>query len=277
MQHLLKPWFLLTAVSVFLLIAGFSLGERQGLLIGFALVMLLNLTVYYYTDLRIRNMLGGQELVGQDAWQLEEVVSRLAHAARIPKPRIVILDMKLPTTLSTGRNWNVGTIYISEGLLKVLTQDELRAVLAYEISRIKRLDTLAMGIGSSLSSALLAVPRWVDLIVFNPIFARWTEIRDPVQHLLGWLAALPIRMILSRSNYYAADQMAARLVGQPQPLAYALWKLHSYAGVEPLDLPASNALLFVVNPIPPKTFEKHFNVHPPVEKRIEKLVGYFPI
>jgi heat shock protein HtpX len=71
--------------------------------------------------------------------------------------------------------------------------------------------------------------------------------------------------------------MAARLIGQPQSLAHALWKLHSFAGAEIFDIPASNALLFVVNPMPPKTFEKHFNVHPPVEKRIEKLVGYFPI
>ena len=256
---------------------GFSLGERQGLLIGFALVLLLNGAVYYWTDIRIRTLMGGQELVGQDAWNLEETVSKLAQQARIPKPKIVILPMRIPTTLSTGRNWHKGTIYISEGLLKVLSGEEIKAVLAYEISRIKRLDTLVMGIGSSLSSALLAIPRLIDFLIFNPIFAKRTDIKDPFQHLVGWIAAVPTRLILGRSNYYAADQMAARLIGQPQPLAHALWKLHSYAGAEFLGIPASNALLFVVNPMPPKTFEKHFNVHPPVEKRIERLVGYFPI
>ncbi len=276
MQHLLKPWFLLTALSLGLLVMGFSLGERQGLLVGFALVLLLNGTVYFYTDIRISNMMGGHELVGQDAWQLEETVSKLAHQARIPKPRLVILALSLPTTLSTGRNWQRGTIYISEGLLKILSPDELRAVLAYEVARIKRLDTLVTGIGSSLSSALLAGPRWMDMIIFNPLFSRY-GLKSPVQHLVGWMAAAPIRLILGRSNYYAADQMAARLIGQPQSLAHALWKLQSFAGAETLDIPASNSLLFVVNPMPHRHYEKHFNVHPPVEKRIEKLVGYFPI
>lgn len=277
MQHLLRPWFLLTALSLLLLIAGFTLGERQGLLVGFALVLLLNGTVYYYTDLRIKNMMGGHELVGQDAWQLEETISRLAQLARVPRPRVVILPLKIPTSLSTGRSWQHGTIYISEGLLKILSTDELKAVLAYEVARIRRLDTLVGGIGSSLSSALLAFPRWADQILFNPLLTKRTGMKNPVQHLLGWIAALPLRMILGRSNYYATDQMAARLMGQPQPLAHALWKMHSYAGADSLDIPASNSLLFVVNPMPYKHFEKHFNMHPPVEKRIERLVGYFPI
>ncbi|MGE3975282.1 MAG: M48 family metalloprotease [Bdellovibrionales bacterium] len=277
MSHLIKPWLFLSTLSITLLMGGFFLAERKGLLVGFAIVISINFLVYFYGDIRLRKIFGGQVLLGQDAWQLEETVTQLSHQARIPRPQIILLPHRLPTTFSTGRNWQRGTIYITEGLLKILTTEEVRAVLAFEIAKIKRLDTLTFGISSSLSGALMAFPIALDRWFLSSPLSRRNGAAFLLQSMTSWFASLPIHLSVASAHYYAADALGAKLTGEPQALAQALWKLHSYAGSDTADIPPSTGHIFIVNPLHSGQIYRPFVAHPPVEKRIEKLVGYFPI
>jgi heat shock protein HtpX len=277
MTHFLKPWLFLSSLSIALLVGGFWIADRQGLLLGFAIVLAMNSFIYFYGDVRLQKMFGGQHLVGQDSWQLEETVSKLAHQARIPAPRIILLPHRLPTTFSTGRNWARGTIFVTEGLMKTLTPDEVRAVLAFEIAKIKRLDTLTLGMSSSLTGALVALPEALDRLLLSSPLSKSNGSGHLMRSLTSWFTSLPIHLSVAASHYYAADALAAKLAGEPQALAQALWKLHSYAGSDVTDIPASAGHIFIVNPLHAGQSQRPFVVHPPVEKRIEKLVGYFPI
>lgn len=268
MSNLTRIWFLLSLLSFSILIAGFAWGERQGLLIAFGVVLVLNTGTYFLADFRVRTLFAGRTLLGQDPWGLGEMVSELSRKTRIPRPEVVVVSLSVPTALSTGRHWRHATIFISEGLLKTLNQQELKAVLAHEISKIKRLDTFAHSVSSSLSGALLWLARKIDGIFGNK--ARLESALEPI-------ALLPVHFSVGKSSYYKADQLASHLLGNPQALAQVLWKLHSYAGTQPLDVPRSTAHLFIVDPLTSSSYHRYFQKHPSVEQRIEKLVGYFPI
>ncbi|HEX4923375.1 MAG TPA: M48 family metalloprotease [Bdellovibrionales bacterium] len=269
MSNLARVWFLLTLSSFAILIAGFYLGERQGLLIAFGIVLVLNTGVYFLADLRVRNLFNGRPMLGQDPWGLGEMVEELAAKTRIPRPEVVVVPLKVPTALSTGRHWHHSTIFLSEGLLAQLTPQELKAVLAHEISKIKRLDTFAQSVSSTFAGGLLWLARRLDRLMFRRR-AKFERMFEPV-------ALLPVHLSIPRSSYYAADELASHLIGGPQLLAQVLWKLHSFAGTQPLEIPTSTAHLFIVDPLTSSPFHRYFQKHPPIERRIEKLVGYFPV
>jgi len=269
MANLTRVWMLLTIFSFSVLVMGFWLGERQGLLLAFALVLLLNTAVYFLADFRVRNLFEARPLQGQDPWGLNIALEELAKQTRIPKPELMVVTLSVPTAFSTGRHWNHATIFLSEGLLTTLDRHELKAVLAHEVSKIKRLDTFAQSVSSSLSGSLLWFARSTDRLIFA---------RNPrVEKFFAPFALLPVHMSVGKGNYFAADELASHLLGSPQVLANVLWKLHSYAGTQPLEIPRSTAHLFIVDPLTSSQFHRYFQKHPPIERRIEKLVGYFPI
>jgi heat shock protein HtpX len=269
MANLTRVWMLLTLFSFLVLVIGFGLGERQGLLFAFGLVLLLNTAAYFLADFRVRKLFNARPLQGQDPWGLNSSLAELAQQTRIPIPELMVVDLSVPTAFSTGRQWKHATIFLSEGLLKTLDRTELKAVLAHEISKIKRLDTFAQSVSSSLAGGLLWGARRIDRSLFraNPKVEKFFE---PV-------ALLPVHLSVGKSNYFAADELASHLIGNPQSLAQVLWKLHSYAGTQPIEIPRSTAHLFIVDPLTSSPLHRYFQKHPSVEKRIERLVGYFPI
>ncbi|MEQ1879267.1 MAG: M48 family metalloprotease, partial [Bdellovibrionia bacterium] len=238
MSNLTRIWILLSLLSFSILIAGFEFGERRGLLIAFGLVLLLNTGTYLLADFRVRHLFAGKVMLGQDPWGLGEMVSEFSRKTRIPRPEVIVVPLKVPTALSTGRHWRSATIFVSEGLLKTLNQQELRAVIAHEISKIKRLDTFAQSVSSSLSGALSWLARRLDS-VFSRRSHRFEKAFEPI-------ALLPVHFSVGRSSYFKADELASHLIGGPHVLAQVLWKLHSYAGTEPLEIPRSTAHLFIV-------------------------------
>jgi len=270
----IRPWIFLSLFSTCILALGFVFGQRQGLLLGFSMALSFNLFVYFYGEFRLRRLLGGHAILGQDPWKLEPLVLRLAKSAHIPKPQVIVISTRVPTILSTGRTRSSATIYLSEPLIKTLSTDELEAVIAYEMSRIRRLDTLVSSMSSALSEALLFVPRMIDSVIrILPGFKKWCLF----QKLFAPIASLPIKISVQKSTYLKNDAMAAKLTGQPHAMAQALWKIHSYSRALPENFPATANSVFIVSPRSKNGLEKSFSRHPSIEKRIENLVGYYPI
>jgi heat shock protein HtpX len=262
--------------SLALLLIGQKLGERQGLLLGFILAMVWNFMIYYYSDQRLFHIFGGRALEGQDPWGLLQMRDALARKAKVPPPQIWICNLESPTAFSLGRSLQNSAIYLSEPLLQKLQPEELRAVLALEIAKIKRLDTLNYGIASILCAIFFGLTQILDHVIF---FAWAFQKRKvlPITFTMTYPVKWLLQLTLNPKNFYEADQLAAEIYGDPRALAQVIWKLHSYVNTQPLQVPVDTAHLFVVNPLPHVGWAKHFDFQPSFQNRIKKIVGHFPI
>lgn len=285
MRSTFKIWSALFLLSVALIVLGQEIGDRLGLLLGCLISLGINLFVYYYGYLKLTQIFGGQQLEGQDPWGMLERLRRLAERAKIPPPQLVIVPIETPTSFSAGRNWNHSSILLSEALIEELSPDEVEAVLAYEMARLKRHDTAVLGSASAFARGILWLPDLIEKHLPRMHGPRefMLAIHFLLILLLGPLAALALQAAVRTRDYYAADHQAAQMIANPDLLAQVLWKLNSYAQTRPLSdhgRPAhllSHAHLFIVSPLANHGWRQLFRRQPPVERRIEKLVGHFPI
>jgi len=275
-----KTWILLASLSLTIILVSHGWGGRQGLLWGVAIMLSINCLVYFYSDLRLEPLFPGHVVEGQNPWGLLETAKFFAHKARIPLPRVVVLEATAPQALVMGRSWKSATIVLTEGLLKSLTKAERDAVIAYQISCIKKLDTLAFTVACACADFLFTVSRFFDLLT-RGIFGPKKDPHSRQNHLcsliIAPLASALVRVAVGSGCYLANDTIAASWLKEPKVLAKALWKLESYASTHPIGIPASTAPLFIVNPLTGHGWTRYFNVHPSVEKRIRNLIGYYPI
>ncbi|MCB0384559.1 MAG: M48 family metalloprotease [Bdellovibrionales bacterium] len=275
-----KTWTLLAALSLTIILISHGWGGRQGLLWGVIIALSINCLIYFYNDLRLDSLFPGQLVEGQNPWGLLQTAKTFASKARIPVPRVVILNSPAPQALVMGRNWKSATIVLTEGLLRSLTREEREAVIAYQISCIKKLDTLAFSVASAFTDFLFAISLSVDLVI-RGILGPKKDPHSRQNHLFSLLiapfASLLVRLAVGTGRYLANDSLAASWVENPKALAQALWKLESYAATRPMEIPAATAPLFIVNPLTGHGWTRYFHVHPSVEKRIRNLIGYYPI
>ena len=251
MNSSIKTYSVLTSLFLTLLVSSYLWLGRPGLLWGFLACLLLHWFIYFHSDKRLIHLFSARKLEGRDPWRLLEILEKLSQKARIPTPQVYIVTCPSLNAFSIARHHKHSAIIISESIPQTFTPDELEAVLAHEVACIKRLDTIAMSVSSALMS--------------GPFF------------LLFPITALIRRFIVTPKTYFAIDSLAAKLTNSPKNLAQALWKLQSYASTQNLNVPISTAHLFIVNPLTKAYYARYFQAQPPVEKRIQKLIGYFPI
>jgi heat shock protein HtpX len=214
---------------------------------------------------------------GADVHRLNETVEALAKKAGLPKPKVYMLPTATPNAFATGRSPEHSAIAVTEGLIHLLTPDELRGVLAHELSHIQHQDTFIMMIAATLGSMVMFFARSAQWILFmgknkdedHPGQAVVTVIMS----IFAPIAAFVIQMAVSRNREFLADQGASTLTGNPQALAQALWKIHHYNQSAPMPALATTAHLFIINPLTSGGLNKLFSSHPPVEERIKKLIG----
>lgn len=279
MNHVTKAWAFLILISIVLIFGGHQLLGREGLLIGLVLALGLNFYVYFYEDRRVLSHFKGKELEGQDPWKVLELARKLSAKARVVTPRVIVLEENSPQALVVGRSLTHGTIILTRGLLERLSTQELEAVIAYQISCIRTLNTLSFSVGSFLSSCALFVSESMDLTlrilivekknpdyVFSQLFTRMAA------PFIGLLLKVSVRP----SAYILADELASELVNDPQSVAQVLWKLESFSATEPFAVPISTAHMFIVPPLK-RSWMQSFRAHPPLEKRIRTLLGYYPL
>jgi heat shock protein HtpX len=259
------------------MVLGEFLGGRQGLLFAFILAIGINFLSYFFSDALILRTYGARLVEGSDPYGLQSVVTDLAHRAHIPKPKIYIIPSETPNAFATGRNPNHASVAATEGILTLLTREELEGVLAHELSHVQHRDTLIMAVAATLATIIMylaQVFRWLSFFGTQ----RQDSGRDNfasrfVVALLAPMAAIFIQLALSRNREFMADAHGAELTANPQALASALWKIHNYSQALPMAVTPSTAHIFIINPLFGGGLFKLFSTHPPVEERIKKLIG----
>jgi heat shock protein HtpX len=277
MSNTLKTTALLAALTALLVLIGGFFGGQGGMLLFFGLAIVMNMGAYWWSgDIALR-MAGAREVTPAEAPELHQLVQELATYARLPKPRVAIIDNPSPNAFATGRNADHAVVAVTTGILGILSRDELAGVLGHELGHVRNHDILISSIAATVAGAitLLAhVAQWAA------IFGGFGGSRDNEDNnWLEWLAmiilapiaATMIQLAISRSREYAADETGARIQGNPETLARALEKLEMASSVRPLPVNPAVAHMFIVNPLKGMNFAGLFSTHPPLEERIRRL------
>jgi heat shock protein HtpX len=273
-----KAWITLSVISLALIFAGHHWAGRQGLLLALMVALSINSVIYFYFDRRVLEQLPGRQVEGQDPWGLLDLVEKMARKARLPLPRVIVLDSSSPQALALGRSWNHSTVMVTAGLLRSFTREELEAVVAYQLASIKRLDTLLHNVGGFFAQILLFIAHGLDHVFRIGVGAKGNSpASQPFAYLLAPIIAFIFRISAPSSHYLAADALAANWLADPKVLAQVLWKLQSYSNTQPLVLPIPLAAQCMVTPLTENGWARYLRTQPTTETRIKRLVGHYPI
>ena len=277
MTSQIKTVLLLGLLSGIIIAMGGLLGGRTGVVFAFGLALLMNVGSYWYSDKIVLSMYRARELAPEEAPALHSMVEELARNAGIPKPRICVVPEAAPNAFATGRNPEHAVVAVTEGIMRLLSPEELRGVLGHEMGHIKNRDILIQTIAGVMASAIVTL---ANIFQFTAIFGGNREgegganpLAALMMALLAPLAAGLIQMAISRSREYLADDTGAALCGQPLALAGALAKLGAASGRIPMqDGNPSTEQMFIVTPMfAHGGMAGLFSTHPPIEDRIRRL------
>jgi len=278
MGNLIKTGFLLVVLTCLLILVGGAVGGRQGMAIAFVLALVMNAGSYWFSDKIVLGMYGAQPVTEAEAPQLYRIVRQLAAEARIPVPPIYIIQDDSPNAFATGRNPQHAAVAVTEGILRIMNEDELRGVLAHELSHVRNRDTLIMTIAATIAGAITYLAQMAQWAAIFGGGRRSDEnggggsaIGALLMAILAPFAAMLIQMAISRSREYQADASGAQLCHRASGLAQALQKLDMASRQVPMEATPATAHLFIVNPLTAGGLATLFSTHPPIEERIARL------
>ncbi|MBW2109181.1 MAG: zinc metalloprotease HtpX [Deltaproteobacteria bacterium] len=282
MGNSIRTAVLLAALTVLIMLVGRVLGGRQGMMIAFFFATIMNLGSYWFSDKIVLAMYRAKPVSEAQAPQLYRIVRQLALQAGLPMPRITLIPSDSPNAFATGRNPQHAVVAVTEGILRLLDENELRGVLAHELAHIKHRDILIGSVAATLAGAIMMLAnmaRWAAL--FGGFGSRDDDegggmIGLIAMSILAPLAAMLIQMAISRSREYAADASGASYAGSPMGLARALEKIAAASRRVPMKAEPATAHMFIMNPLSGRSLMSLFSTHPPVEKRIQRLMGQRP-
>jgi heat shock protein HtpX len=272
-MNALKTTFLLTALTLVLIFAGEMLGGGQGALIAFAVAAAMNFFTYFYSDKLALSMYNAQPVSRDEMPSLYAIVEQLTTRAGIPMPKVYVLPTDSPNAFATGRNPQHASVAVTRGILSLLSDDELEGVLAHELGHVRNRDILTSSIAATLAGAITMLSR-LAFFFGGDRRSRESGGEALLMLILAPLAAMLIQLWVSRTREFAADASAAQLTNNPYALASALEKISGTSRRVPLAADSSSAHMFIIAPLlRGQSFANLFSTHPPVEKRIEKLIG----
>lgn len=274
-----KTVMLLALLSGLIIVLGGAMGGRTGIVIALGLALVMNVGSYWYSDKIVLSMYKAQELDPADAPALHAMVEELARNAGIPKPKVCVIPEEAPNAFATGRDPEHGVVAVTEGIMRLLTPEELRGVIAHEIGHIANRDILIQTVAGVLGSAIVSI---ANMMQFAAIFGGGRnengESSGPgmlggiLMAILAPIAASIIQMAISRSREYLADDTGAALSRDPLALASALHKLQTWNQRIPMQNGnASTEQMFIVSPLFGGGMTSLFSTHPPIEERIARL------
>ena len=272
MSNTVKTALLLGTMSALLMLIGETLGGAGGMAIGFLFAVGTNFASYWFSDKIVLRMYNAQE-VGP-GHRLFDVVDRLAKRAGLPQPRCYVIPDASPNAFATGRNPQHAAVAATEGVLRLLTDEELEGVLAHELSHVKHRDILISSVAATLAAAIMMISRFAmffgggsrdDRQGSNPIALIATIILAPI-------AAMLIQAAISRSREFDADAGGSVIAGGPQGLVSALRKIEVAAKQIPLDANPATSHMFIIKPFSTSSLLGLFSTHPPTADRIAALL-----
>jgi heat shock protein HtpX len=272
----LKTAFLLTLLTLLAIGVGDYFGGQNGMIIGFLIAGVTNFISYFFSDKIALAMYRAQPVTREQLPRLYSVVERLAQKTALPMPKLFVIPTESPNAFATGRNPRHASVAVTEGILRLLDDEELEGVLAHELGHVRNRDILTSSIAATLAGAITMLAR------MSFWFGLGGDSRDRDRSggifmlLLAPLAAMLIQLWVSRTREYEADATGANITHNPYALARALQKLDAYSKRIPMAASPSTAHLFIVQPLFGMNIGSLFSTHPPIYKRIERLTGRPP-
>ena len=282
MWNNLKTTILLAAMTGLVLGIGEWWGGQNGLMLALVFAAVMNLGSYFFSDKIALASSGAQPISREDGPRIYQIVERLAAKANIPVPKIYFIPTDSPNAFATGRNPSHASVAVTRGILDICDDEEIEGVLAHELGHVKNRDILTSAVVATLAGAITMIGR---MLMYAEMFGgfggggrdndrRGGAISALAMMILAPLAATLIQLAISRSREYEADATGARITGNPQGLARALDKIDKWAKRIPMQVSPSMAHLFIYQPLTTgEMFSSLFSTHPPIRKRIERLIG----
>ncbi len=279
MMNQFKTTLLLSLLTVLLVAMGGAVGGSGGMLIAFVMAAVMNFGSYWFSDKIVLRMYGAQEITRSENPAFYDMVERLAQRAGLPMPKVYIIPDQSPNAFATGRNPNHAAVAATEGILRILSPEELEGVMAHELGHVKNRDILISTIAATFAGAISMIGsmlQWGAMLGAG----RDDEEGGGLAGLVGSLAmailapfmAMLIQMAVSRSREYLADATGAEICGKPRALASALSRLQNASAQIPMhDATPATAHMFIVNPLTGGGLMSLFSTHPPMEERIARL------
>ena len=264
---LFKTTVLLAALMGLFLGIGLLVGGIPGLIIAAVLGIGMNFFAYWSSDKLALRVAGAKEVSQQEQPGLHRMVAEVATLAGLPKPKVYIIENDAPNAFATGRNPEHAAVAVTTGIMRILSERELRAVIGHELGHVKNRDIL-------ISSIVAAIAAAISMVAFVSYFFR----RSPYAMIVGWIiapiAAGIIQASISRTREFQADRTGAELTHDPASLATALEKLHQGIKERPMEatpMAESTAHLYIVHPFKAGGLANLFSTHPPMEERVKRL------
>ncbi len=278
----IKTYILLAALTALILLIGQAVGGRSGLVMAIILAAVMNVGSYWYSDKIVLSMYRAREVSDREAPELYRMVQDMSLKGGLPMPKLYVIPKETPNAFATGRNPEHSAVAVTEGLQRLLDREEIRGVLAHELSHIKNRDILISTIAATIAGAIMWLATMAQWAAIFGGGGRDNEGRGGgglgllLVAILAPIAALMLQMAISRSREYLADSSGARLAGSPRGLAGALKKLDYAAKRIPMQASPATAHMFIVNPLSGGGMSSLFSTHPSIDKRIERLLAMAP-
>jgi heat shock protein HtpX len=281
MGNTFKTAFLLTALTLLLMMIGRAFGGQNGMMIALAVAVAMNFVSYFFSDKIALSMYRAKPVTREELPRAYQTVERLTQKTGLPMPRIYVIPTDSPNAFATGRNPQHASVAVTHGILGLLTDEELEGVLAHELGHVNNRDILISSVAATIAGAitmLASMGRWA--MIFGGMEGGDRDRRGGggglaalLMLIVAPIAASLIQLAVSRSREYQADATGAHFTGNPYALASALQKLDAYSRRVPMMASPSTAHLFIIQPLLGMNFANLFSTHPPIAKRIERLTG----
>jgi len=276
MFNMLKTAMLMAAITALFMALGSVIGGQQGMMLALFVALGMNFFSYWYSDQLVLKMYGAQEVDETSAPQFYRMVRELAQRAELPMPRVYVIEEDAPNAFATGRNPANAAVAATTGIMRVLTERELRGVMAHELAHVKHRDILISTISATMAGAISMLANFALLFGGRGEDGRaMNPVASIALLLLAPMAAGLIQMAISRAREFEADRGGAEISGDPQALASALDKIQRYARGIPMaaaERHPETAQMMIMNPLSGAGLRGLFSTHPATEERIARLM-----
>ena len=277
MFNWVKTAILMAGIMALFGAVGSVIGGQQGMLMALGFGLISNFFAYWFSDKMVLRMYNAKEVDETTAPQFYRMVAELAQRAELPMPRVYLIEEAAPNAFATGRNPQNAAVAATTGILRVLSERELRGVMAHELAHVKHRDILISTISATMAGAISALANFAMFFGGRDSEGRPSNpIASIAMALLAPIAAMMIQMAISRSREFEADRGGAEISGDPAALASALEKIHRYAQGIPLETTERHpetAQMMIMNPLSGGGLRGLFSTHPDTAERISRLMA----
>ena len=276
MFNWVKTAMLMAAITALFVVIGGMIGGSKGMMLALLVALAMNFFSYWFSDKLVLKMYNAQEVDEASAPQFYRMIRELATRAQLPMPRVYLITEDAPNAFATGRNPEHAAVAATTGILRVLSERELRGVMAHELAHVKHRDILISTVSATMAGAISALANFAMFFGGRDSEGRRSNpIASIAVAMLAPLAGALIQMAISRAREFEADRGGAQISGDPQALASALQKIHAFAAGIPFpaaEQHPATAQMMIMNPLAGGGISKLFSTHPATEERVARLM-----